>query len=132
MYHRFRRAHFPERSSLNRNKPARNHKPQFRTNGELIQKKGTSLLYHDDDEVPRRRYDDDDDEDDDDENDEEEVSVKVEDAEMEKAQNRFWGLGFIDLERKEEEEEEEEEEEGRIKTEPGIKKEPVVEEWIWT
>lgn len=96
---------------------------------------GTS--YRDDDEDysytnGNNAYDDDDDDDDGEEEEEEKggVGVKVEmnDPEMERAEKEFWGLGFVDLE-----EPYNRFGEGvKIKMEPGIKKEPVVEEWVWT
>lgn len=43
---------------------------------------------------------------------------------MEKAAEQFWSLGFINLE-------EDSEEETKVKTEPVVKKERVVEKWVW-
>lgn len=88
----------------------------------------SSSIYRDDDEGPSDPTNSNDDVDDDDEDDEEQDRVvKVEDGEMELAAKKFWSLGFINLE----------EEEGfgnnaKIKTEPEIKQERVVEKWVWT
>lgn len=53
--------------------------------------------------------------------------MKIEDRDraMEKAAEQFWSLGFINLE------EDSEEEKKKVKTEPVVKKERVVEKWVW-
>lgn len=57
------------------------------------------------------------------------MRVKVEDRDrgMDKAAEQFWSLGFINLE-----EDSEEETKVKLKTEPVVKKERVVEKWVWT
>lgn len=75
---------------------------------------------------PEDGYDNPDD-DDDSNGQEDERDVKREDVEMDNGANEFWNLGIINLEP---------EEWGRdgdvkVKMEPGVKKEPVTETWIW-
>lgn len=57
------------------------------------------------------------------------MRVKAEDRDrgMDKAAEQFWSLGFINLE-----EDSEEETKVKLKTEPVVKKERVVEKWVWT
>ncbi|KAL0635571.1 hypothetical protein Q9L58_005502 [Maublancomyces gigas] len=137
-YHRFRREHFPrdQRGALGRGRLPTQSKQQFYADGRAIRNGGSSLYRDDDEEGPYDYTNDNDDDDDDDDGDEDDDKedkeeddkrrVKIEDRDraMEKAAEQFWSLGFINLE-------EDSEEEKKVKTEPVVKKERVVEKWVW-
>lgn len=142
-YHRFRREHFPRDQFSSggdrriRGKPlaAAGGKKQYYADGRAIARAGgsSSSLYRDD-EDEEGLYDTTNDEDDDDREEDPaaraRVVVKIEDhhPSMEKAEEDFWSLGFINLE----EEWEDFGEKEKVKIKPEVKKERVVEKWVWT
>lgn len=139
-YHRFRREHFPRNgSSASERRKALipSAKKQYYADGRMINRDISSLYYDDDDDDDSGgRHDTTGDDDDGDEQDgrnenaqERPVVVKAEGSRsMEKAAEDFWSLGFINLE----EEWEDFGEKDKIKVKPEIKKERVVEKWVWT
>lgn len=143
-YHRFRREHFPRSgngsgsgSGERRKALAPSAKKQYYADGRMINHDINSLYYDDDDDDDSGgQYDTTGDDDDGDDQDgaqregapERPIVVKTEDRGMERAAEQFWSLGFIDLE----EEWEDFGEKDKIKAEPEIKKERVVEKWVWT
>lgn len=105
----------------------------------MITRGGGSSFYRDD-EDEEGPYDTTGDDEDDDREEEDTgrartTVVKIEDRGMDKAEEDFWSLGFINLEEEWEEDfggKDKIKIEPEVKIEPEMKKERVVEKWVWT